>query len=167
MSIISTAPNYGGRVQDNQQGIKQFYIGAQGIIWIYKRLANGLIVETPSDSKKPVLINNDLIVTGSLYNTSDERLKNDVKNISEKDIDDLFTLNPIHFKYKKDTKKTHYGFLAQDVEKVFPQLVENNNDGYKTVNYQELIPIMLAKMKYMQNEIDELKRSCSLLKESK
>jgi hypothetical protein len=159
MSVISTAPNYGGRVQDNQQGIKQFYVGAQGIIWIYKRLANGLIVETPADPKKPVLINNDLIVTGSIYNSSDERLKNNIKEIDENDINSLFTLNPIHFKYKKDTKKSHYGFLAQDVEKVFPELVENNNDGYKSVNYQEIIPVMLAKMKMMQSEIDELKKA--------
>jgi len=150
--------NYGGRVQDNQQGIKQFYIGTQGVTWIYKRLANGLVVQTPADTKKPVLINNDLIVTGSIYNTSDERLKYDIKEITEEDMDKLFTLNPIHFKYKKDPKRTHYGFLAQDVEKVFPQLVENNNDGYKTINYQEFISLMLAKMQYMQNEIDELKK---------
>jgi len=150
--------NYGGRVQDNQQGIKQFYIGTQGVTWIYKRLANGLVVQTPADTKKPVLINNDLIVTGSIYNTSDERLKYDIKEITEEDMEKLFTLNPIHFKYKKDPKRTHYGFLAQDVEKVFPQLVENNNDGYKTINYQEFISLMLAKMQYMQNEIDELKK---------
>jgi hypothetical protein len=159
MSVLSTSGNYGGRVQDNQQGIKQFYVGVQGVLWIYKKLLNGLVVITPADQKKPVLINNDLIVTGSIYNSSDERLKEDIKYITEKEMEDLFTLNPIHFKYKKDTnKKLHYGFLAQDVEKVFPELVENNNDGYKTVNYQELIPIMLAKIQLMQNEINELKR---------
>ena len=157
MSIVSTSANYGGRIQDNQQGIKQFYIGVQNVLWIYRRLTNGLVVETPADSKKPVLINNDLIVTGSIYNTSDQRLKDNIKEITEEDIENLFTLNPIHFKYKKNPIKTHYGFLAQDVEKVFSQLVENNNDGYKTVNYQELIPLMLAKMKHMQNQIDELK----------
>ncbi len=156
---MGTTGNYGGRVQDNQQGIKQFYVGTQGVTWVYKRLANGLVVQTPADTKKPVLINNDLIVTGSIYNTSDERLKYDIKKINEEDMENLFTLNPIHFKYKKDPKRTHYGFLAQDVEKVFPQLVENNNDGYKTINYQEFISLMLAKMQYMQNEIDELKRS--------
>ena len=159
MSVLSTSANYGGRIQDNQQGIKQFYIGVQSVLWIYKRLTNGLVVITPSDSKKPVLINNDLIITGSIYNTSDERLKEEIKNVTETEIDNLFTLNPIQFKYKMDKKKTHYGFLAQDVEKVFPELVENNNNGYKTVNYQEIIPLMLAKMQHMQNEIDELKRS--------
>lgn len=159
MSIVSTVANYGGRVQDNQQGIKQFYeSGSGGISWIYKRLASRLVVITPSDSKKPVLINNDLIVTGSIYNSSDERLKENIEKINDKDIEDLFTLNPIHFNYKRnDNKKLHYGFLAQDVEKLFPQLVENNVDGYKIVNYQEFIPLIMAKMHIMQNEINELK----------
>jgi S-adenosylmethionine synthetase len=77
--------------------------------------------------------------------------------------DDLFTLNPIIFNYKNDRKKRiHYGVLAQDVEKVFPELVENNMFGYKTVNYQELLPLMLAKMKNIQEQIDELKKKLNL-----
>ena len=160
MSALSTVANYGGRVQDNQQGIKQFYVSQVNLaFWVFKKLSNGLVVITPADQKKPVLINNDLIITGSIYNTSDERLKENIENIEEKQIDDLFTLNPIHFNYKTN-KSTHFGFLAQDVEKVFPELVENNNSGYKTVNYVEMIPIMLAKMKSMQKEIDELKAVC-------
>lgn len=156
MSISSTTGNYGGRVQDNQQGVKQFYVGTQGVIWAYKRL-NGLVTITPTDSKRPVLINNDLIVTGSIYNSSDERLKDNIRDINEEELNHLFTLNPIHFNYKNDMKKTHYGFLAQEVEKQFPEFVTNNVDGYKVVNYQEFIPLMLSKMRTMQAEIDELK----------
>ena len=64
------------------------------------------------------------------------------------------------FNYKNDRKKKiHYGVLAQDVEKVFPELVEDNMSGYKTVNYQELLPLMLAKIKNMQEQIDELKEN--------
>jgi hypothetical protein len=161
MSIISTSANYGGRINDSQQNIKQFIIsGASEAIWIYKRLTNGLLVQTPANQKYPVLINSDLIITGSLYNTSDERLKQNIKEITQDKMDDLFTLNPIIFNYKNDkTNKIHYGVLAQDVEKVFPELVEDNMSGYKTVNYQELLPLMLAKIKNMQEQIDELKQS--------
>lgn len=159
MSIVSTAANYGGKVDTQQGNIKQFVVSTQLAQWIYKRLSNGLVVQTPGAQKIPVLINNDLIVTGSLYNTSDERLKENIVTIENKNIDNLFTLNPILFSYKNDRfHKKHFGVLAQDVEKVFPELVENNfESGYKTVNYVELIPIMLATIKRMQNEIDELK----------
>ena len=161
MSIISTSANYGGRINDAQQNIKQFIIsGASEAIWIYKRLTNGLLVQTPANQKYPVLINSDIIITGSLYNTSDERLKQNIKEITQDKMDDLFTLNTIIFNYKNDkTNKIHYGVLAQDVEKVFPELVEDNMSGYKTVNYQELLPLMLAKIKNMQHQIDELKQS--------
>ena len=162
MSIISTSANYGGRVNDNQQYIKQFFISSTGLVtWVYNTLSNGLVVQTPASTTTPVLINNDLIVTGSIYNSSDERLKKNIVKINEDKLDALFILNPIHYSYKNDKKcKTHFGLIAQDVEKSFPELVENNNiSGYKSVNYQELIPIMIAKMKIMQDEIDEIKKS--------
>lgn len=161
MSIVSTAANYGGRVDTQQGNIKQFVYSSNLAQWIYRRLNNGLVVQTPAAAKLPVLIATDLIVTGSLYNTSDERLKENISSISKENMDNLFTINPILFNFKSDTSNSkHFGVLAQDVEKVFPDLVENNNiSGYKTVNYQELIPIMLAKMKVMQNEIDELKQN--------
>lgn len=160
MSLLSTAANYGGRVDTQQGNIKQFIYSASLASWIYKKLPNGLVVQTPEAKKYPVLINNDLIVTGSLYNTSDERLKENILDIN-KESDDLFTINPILFNYKGESSNNkHFGVLAQEVEKVFPELVKNNNiSGYKTVNYQEFIPIMLAKMKKMQYEIDEIKQN--------
>jgi hypothetical protein len=161
MSVISTTANYGGRIDTQQGNIKQFVGSVNLANWIYRKLENGLIVQTPAAKKYPVLITSDLIVTGSIYNTSDERLKENISKINDESIDNLFTLNPIIFSYKNEFKKqTHYGVLAQEVEKKFPELVEDNNiSGYKTVNYQELMPIMLAKMKKMQNEIDELKQN--------
>ena len=161
MSLMSTAANYGGRIDTQQGNIKQFIFSSSLASWIYKKLPNGLVVQTPEVQKYPVLINNDLIVTGSLYNTSDERLKENISEINKEKIDDLFTINPILFNYKGEpSKNKHFGVLAQDVEKVFPELVKNNNiSGYKTVNYQEFIPIMLAKMKQMQDEIDEIKQN--------
>ena len=65
--------------------------------------------------------------------------------------------------YKKNTNDDlHYGFIAQDLETSFPDLVKNNN-SYKSINYIELIPIIVAKMKKMQSEIDELKSQISIL----
>lgn len=164
MSVLSTSSNYGGRVADNQQGVKQFFTsGTSTINWIYKSLTSKMLVITPQNSNRPVYINNDLIVNhnlyvnGSIYNPSDERLKENIKEISSEQYDQLFCLNPVHFSYKTDKKHLHFGMLAQDVEKVFPELVSTTENNYKNVNYQELLPLMIAKMKHMQSEIDELK----------
>jgi Tfp pilus assembly protein PilN len=58
---------------------------------------------------------------------------------------------------KKDSNdKKKIGLLAQDIEKVFPELVTETND-IKSVNYQGLIPVLINAMKEQQSEIDELK----------
>lgn len=161
MSRFNTSSgNYNGRVNNTSQGnIKQFVYSQNGVSWVYKK-DNGSTVLTPEVKKYPVYIDNDLTVTGSIYNPSDERLKQNILSIDKEKTNELFTINPISFNYKNDPKnQKHFGVLAQDVEKIFPDLVQDNNiSGYKTVNYQEFIPIMLAKMKQMQDEIDELKQ---------
>jgi len=158
MSVVSTSANYGGKISDYQQNIKQFVVseGSQ-VTWVYKRHSDGLVALTPANSKMPVLIQNDLIVTGSIYNTSDLRLKRDISDITYSAYDELCELRPISFAYKSDTtNRRHYGVLAQDVERAFPELVESNLDGFKTVNYLELVPLMLAKIQNMQEQIDSL-----------
>jgi hypothetical protein len=168
MSYIGTVANYGGKQSSNSQSIKEFIIGVSGAVpWIYSKLPSGLKVITPSDSKKPVYINNDLIVQGSLFNTSDANLKDNIIPISEINKNKLLSLQAKEYYFKADiTKKIHYGFVAQDVEKLYPTLVKENVLGYKTVNYIEFIPILVSKIQDMQNEIIQLKEKISILSDS-
>ena len=159
MSLYSSVANYGGRQPDNTQNTKQFVQGTSGqAIWIYKKLPTGLKVQTPADAQTPVFINSDLYVNGSIYNTSDKNLKDNIEPIEEVKFNELKNLEPKVFNYKKDTSnKKHYGFIAQEIEKVYPELVKDSVFGYKTVNYIELIPLLVSKINCMQKEIDELK----------
>lgn len=158
---LTNSSNYGGRVDSQQGNIKQFVYSSNLASWVYKKISNSLTVQSPPNSKMPVLIPGDLIVNGSIYNPSDIKLKKNISDIDNEVIDKLFTLNPIIYNYKHDINhKKHYGVSAQEVEQMFPELVENNYaSNCKTVNYQEFIPIMLAKIKHMQLEIDELKNT--------
>ena len=151
--------NYSGRQGDNVQNIKQFVTSIPNqVVWIYKRLTTGMTVITTGDQTKNVLIPLDLYVNGSLFNPSDANLKTNTSNLSLIKKDILLNLNPVEFEYKSDIhKKKHFGFIAQDVEKLFPELVSSDTMGYKSINYMELIPIMLSKMQTMQEEINELK----------
>ena len=58
-------------------------------------------------------------------------------------------------------KNTHYGFIAQDFENDFPELVsikpDKNLANIKAINYLEIIPLLVNKIQIMQKEIDELK----------
>ena len=169
MSLFGTVSNYGGKQPDNSQGIKQFVEGPSSqASWVYKRLPNGLQVQTPANKTAPVYINSDLYVNGSIYNPSDATLKKDIQVVDREKIDKLIDLNPISFQFKNDIRsKKHFGFIAQDIEKIYPELVKNSEMGYKTVNYIELIPILVSKIQLMDKEIKELNNIILELKENK
>ena len=110
-----------------------------------------------------VLIQKDLIVQGSILNPSDLHLKENIELLSQDksfDVDGVLKLIPVKYNFIQDAnKKQHYGLIAQDVEVHFPELVYADDNSKKAVNYIELIPIMLCKIKQMQKEIDILKMS--------
>jgi len=162
MSLIGTVANYGGRQPDNFQNTKQFIEGITGqAVWVYKRLLNGTKVQTPANKKISVYIDSDLYVNGSIYNPSDIHLKDKIEPITENRCSDFNNLEPKEFIYKEDPTKKHFGFIAQDVEKIYPELVKNSDLGYKTINYIEIIPLLVSKINSMQKEIDELKEKCN------
>lgn len=160
MSLIGTVANYGGRQPDNFSNVKQFVVGPSSNIaeWVYIKSSPGSLSITPARKKTSLTIDGDLTVIGSIFNPSDRLLKDEIKSISISKIENLFNLEPVEYKFKNDiTKKIRYGLIAQDVEKIYPELVSNNDSDYKAVNYIELIPMLLSKMKEMQKEIDELR----------
>ena len=160
--LYSSTPNYGGRQGDNVQNIKQFVSSGYGAVtWVYKNFSNTTVI-TPADQTKTVLIPKDLIVLGSINNPSDNILKENIETI---DSTDLLKLNPVKFQFKNDNKhKNHFGLIAQELETVYPELVSNNSIGFKTVNYIELIPILISQIKTMQKDIDTLKDELNEIK---
>ena len=169
MSLFGSVANYGGKQPDNSQGIKQFVQGPGNTAqWIYKRLPNGQQVQTPADKTRPVYINSDLYVNGSIYNPSDATLKKNIHEIWGEQENMLLDIKPVSFTFNNDVKSNvHYGFIAQDFEKVYPNLVKNSEMGYKTINYIELIPVLVSKIQSLDAEIEALKNELYILKNKK
>lgn len=71
---------------------------------------------------------------------------------------DTVTIKTPHFSSDVDFDKKHYGLLAQDVQKLFPDLVKENGDGYLSVNYIELIPLLIQAVQELSGEVEELKK---------
>jgi hypothetical protein len=159
--------DWSSRMQDNKQMIKTFLpTNPNNIVnWVYKTLPNSILkVISPYDETKTVLIPKDLLVLGSINNPSDINLKNNIEQIKS-DTNILKDLNPVSFTFKDDDQnKKHFGFIAQELENLYPELVSNNELGFKTVNYIEMIPILLSQMKIMQHEIDKLKEEIKKIK---
>ena len=95
-------------------------------------------------------------VRSSLFTTtSDYRIKEDISGINE-DVDEL---KPIKYK-NKINNKLEYGFIAHEVQNVFPNMVQGEKDGeeYQSINYTELIPILVHEIQQLKEEIRNLKR---------
>jgi hypothetical protein len=153
-NLFSTVGNYSGRQPNNVQSIKQFVSSVNSFVnWIYK---NSKTVITPS-TDTDVLIPKNLYVNGSILNPSDINMKYDILPITDDFANNITNLDVVEFKYKGE-QKIHYGLIAQNVEMYFPELVMTlDTDDRKTVNYIELIPLMLNKIKFLNQEINELK----------
>jgi hypothetical protein len=94
---------------------------------------------------------------------SDRRLKNNIKPIiNSKEI--ISELNPVIFNWKNhninenNNENIEYGFIAQEVEEILPQIVKERGDGYKGVAYQKLIPIMVDYIKKQNEKIESLEK---------
>jgi hypothetical protein len=99
-------------------------------------------------------------------NTSDERLKENVQPLTDS-LKKIKKLRGVSFDWidDKDTSGTHIGFIAQEIEQVVPEVVfENPTDGYKGINYHELIPMLVESIKDQQNQISYLKGEITKLK---
>ena len=103
---------------------------------------------------------------GTLTQASDARLKKDIIRI-QNPLQKITQLNgyTYHWKNEQSDKNLQTGVLAQEVQKLFPELVSQNKDGMLAVNYSGLIPVMIESIKEQQTiiekqqqQIDELKK---------
>lgn len=59
------------------------------------------------------------------------------------------------------TQRTHYGLIAQEVREVYPDMVYEGEDGYLSVNYTELIPVLIQSVKELRAEVEALKSAAT------
>ena len=106
-------------------------------------------------------------LTSSSFNaTSDFRLKKDISNLSNV-LDDVCNLQGVEFVRTDDeSEKKQVGFIAQDVEKIFPQLVqtENSEEQYKSVAYGNIVALLVEAIKELREEVSDLHKQINILK---
>jgi hypothetical protein len=86
------------------------------------------------------------------------RYKRDIRSLDKRS-QGLWQLRPVTFRYKQDPQgQRQYGLIAEEVAKVFPELVVRGNKGeIESVQYRELIPLMLNEMQHQQAAMATLK----------
>jgi hypothetical protein len=159
--------NYNGKQPNNTAYIKNFVPGTPTELWktIKYKVNSNLTVNaiTPTSSTiNNLYIPGNLYVDGSIVSPSDVYLKDDIENLNENISINLLKLRPTQFTFKSDLNNNkHYGFIAQEFEEHFPELVVSKIDKHvanlKAINYLELVPLLVYQIQKMQKEIDELR----------
>ncbi len=101
--------------------------------------------------------NGDATLSGDLTLNSDRRLKTNIQKID----DALALISEIngatyHWKDSQRGNELHYGLIAQEVEASMPELVGEDNQGMKTLNYQGLVPVLISAVNQSQHEKKQL-----------
>jgi hypothetical protein len=106
---------------------------------------------------------------GSWSNSSDERLK-DVKGEYKPGLEEIALLRPVAFYYKTDNSRglpsdeEYIGFIAQEVQEVFPEAVSEGPDGYLDFNMHPVNVAVVNAIKELKAENDSLKAENASLK---
>jgi hypothetical protein len=89
---------------------------------------------------------------------SSARYKRNIETMGERSLG-LFRLRPVTFRYKQDPQGTRqYGLVAEEVAKVYPELVTKGRGGaVESVQYYELVPMLLNELQQQGMELQELK----------
>jgi hypothetical protein len=103
------------------------------------------------------------------YYSSDKSLKENIKRI-ENAIKKIMSISGVEFDWTQEfidahggedgyfVRKHDVGVIAQDIEKVLPEVVATKQDGTKAVKYDRIVALLIEAIKDQQEQIDELKR---------
>lgn len=98
--------------------------------------------------------------------SSDNRLKENITPLNNS-LEKVLELQGVHFTWRSDsTHKQDIGFIAQDVQKVLPELViRDKNNGLLSVKYQNMVAVLAEAIKEQQQEIESYKLQLRSLQE--
>ena len=131
-------------------------------------LAYGIYVDAGS-TIYAAYFNGSAYTTGT-WSGSDIRWKKNIENISSP-LEKILQMRGVRFDWNTEQypnngfdDKKQIGLIAQEVEKVFPELVRTNNEGYKAVAYDKIAALLIEGMKEQQSQIQSLKQENEKLK---
>lgn len=113
---------------------------------------------------------NGTVRASSYLTSSDKRFKTNIKNVTNA-LDKLSRVQGVSYSFNKEKfsgrsfpEHEKYGVIAQDIQKVFPDMVYEDAEGYLSVDYVEFVPILIEAIKELRIELLSLKTTEAELK---
>jgi trimeric autotransporter adhesin len=116
---------------------------------IYVDIANDRVGVGKNNPATKLDVNGTITCT-DVNSTSDSRLKKNIK-VVENALDIVNQLEGVRFDWKS-TNQPSIGVIAQELEKVLPELVATNEEGLKSVNYDGIIGVLIQAIKELSQK---------------
>jgi len=115
-----------------------------------------LLIGTQTDNGYKLYVSGTIYATGDVIAFSDVRIKTNIrpiKNVLER----ITNSRGVIYDRTDNDDKNNIGFIAQELEEQFPELVSTDNQGNKGVKYQNAVAVLFEAIKEQQKQIEELK----------
>jgi hypothetical protein len=110
------------------------------------------------------------VAPGTPNSSSDRRFKKNISTVSGA-LQKLSKLNPVNYDWRQDefehkgfSDKKQWGFIAQEIKEIFPELVGKDDEDFLTLNYQGFVPLLTKAVQEQQEEIDSQQKEIDALK---
>ena len=121
------------------------------------------IVKTAGLSSSAVVTVSGAIKATSFETTSDARLKQNITALSSERLRNLLSVQGVSFQWRREQfpernfgNETMFGFLAQDVEKYFPEIVRRDADGWRRIQGGAFEPLLMEGIRFHDRRIAQL-----------
>ena len=128
------------------------------------RMTTNLMIGADADPAQELHVTGDGLFTGNItaYYSSDISLKDNIRPI-ESAIFKVKQIRGVTFDWNEKSNKLQQekghdvGLIAQEVEKILPEVVQIREDGIKAISYEKVVPLLVEAIKEQQIQIEELK----------
>lgn len=125
----------------------------------------GILYNGPVEFYTPnLLLDGNLNITGNIYSYSDKNIKDNITKL-ENCLSKISNIHGYSFTRKdlSNMSALHIGLIAQEVESIFPEIVQQKNN-IKSINYPSIVAILIESIKELNSEFLELKINFNELK---
>ncbi len=146
--------------------------GAGGFNW--RVVANAGTSSTPPWDMR--LFGGSLTVTGNMHAvsfqiTSDLRFKKDIRTLAGA-LENVIKLRGVYYRWRKEefpkndfSNNPQIGFIAQEVQAIYPEFVGKDEEGYLSVDYSHLTPVLVEAIKEQQKLIEDLQKQVAAMQD--
>ena len=152
-ALTANIANFINVTDDTSTNASRYIIFANG--------TSGAITEQVSSTKLFFNPSTGLLTSTDYNSSSDKRLKKNIKTI-ENALDKVIALRGVSFDWKEGSAKA-IGLIAQETEKVLPEIVSQDENGFLGIKYNNLIGVLVEAIKDQQEQINILKKQIEKL----